>query len=43
MLTLPTSDNRLEPYKLTGTPLVARAPRVALDSSAADRERGARG
>ena len=34
MLTLPTSDNRLEPYKLTGTPLVARAPRVALTRTA---------
>lgn len=30
MLTLPTQDNRLEPYRLTGTPLVPRAPRVPL-------------
>lgn len=34
MLTLPTSDNRLEPYQLTGTPLVARAPRVPLTRTA---------
>ena len=34
MLTLPTSDSRLEPYELTGTPLVARAPRVPLTRTA---------
>jgi hypothetical protein len=34
MLTLPTQDSRLEPYKLTGIPLVARAPRVPLTRTA---------
>lgn len=34
MLTLPTSDNRLEPYGLTGVPLIPRAPRVALTRTA---------
>ncbi len=34
MLTLPTDDVRLEPYRLTGTPLVPRAPRVALTRTA---------
>lgn len=34
MLTLPTQDNRLESYGLTGTPLVPRAPRVALTRTA---------
>ncbi len=34
MLTLPTKDNRLESYGLTGTPLVPRAPRVALTRTA---------
>lgn len=33
MLTLPI-DNRLEPYRLTGTPLIPRAPRVALTRTA---------
>lgn len=33
MLTLPI-DNRLEPYRLTGTPLVPRAPKVALTRTA---------
>ena len=33
-LILPTADNRLQPYRLTGTPLVARAPRVALTRTA---------
>lgn len=33
MLTLPL-DNRLEPYRLTGTPLVPRAPKVALTRTA---------
>jgi hypothetical protein len=28
MLTLPTADGRLEPYDLTGTPLIPRAPQV---------------
>ena len=30
MLTLPTLDNRLEDYRLTGDPLIPRAPRVPL-------------
>ena len=30
MLPLPTPDNRIESYNLTGTPLVPRAPRVPL-------------
>lgn len=34
MLTLPTQDGRLEPYRLTGTPLVPRAPKVALTRTA---------
>jgi len=34
MITLPTSDNRLEPYRLTGTPLVPRAPKVKLTRTA---------
>ena len=34
MLILPTEDFRLEPYRLTGTPLVPRAPRVALTRTA---------
>ena len=34
MLILPTADSRLEPYRLTGTPLVARAPRIALTRTA---------
>jgi hypothetical protein len=34
MLTLPTPDNRLEPYALSGTPLVPRAPRVPLTRTA---------
>jgi hypothetical protein len=34
MLTLPTSANTLEPYRLTGVPLVPRAPRVALTRTA---------
>jgi hypothetical protein len=33
MITLPL-DNRLEPYRLTGTPLVARAPKVPLTRTA---------
>jgi hypothetical protein len=33
MLTLPR-DNRMEPYRLTGTPLVPRAPRVPLTRTA---------
>ena len=28
MLTLPTADNRLDAYSLSGTPLVPRAPSV---------------
>jgi len=28
MLTLPTADGQLQPYALTGTPLVPRAPIV---------------
>jgi hypothetical protein len=34
MLILPTADARLEPYRLTGTPLVPRAPRVPLTRTA---------
>ncbi|MBO9478033.1 dihydrodipicolinate synthase family protein [Shimia sp. R11_0] len=34
MLTLPTADGRLEPYTLSGTPLVPRAPKVALTRTA---------
>jgi hypothetical protein len=34
MLTLPTSDARLEPYRPTGTPLVPRAPKVPLTRTA---------
>ncbi len=34
MLILPTADARLEPYRLVGTPLVPRAPRVALTRTA---------
>jgi hypothetical protein len=34
MLNLPTADNRLEPYRLTGTPLAARAPRIPLTRTA---------
>jgi hypothetical protein len=34
MLTLPTHDARLEPYRLTGTPLVPRAPKVPLTRTA---------
>jgi Protein of unknown function (DUF993) len=34
MLTLPTADARLEPYRLTGTPLVPRAPKVPLTRTA---------
>ena len=34
MLTLPTEDARLEPYRLAGTPLAPRAPRVALTRTA---------
>ncbi len=34
MLTLPTADARLEPYRLTGTPLVPRAPRIPLTRTA---------
>ena len=34
MLKLPTADHRLEPYRLTGVPLVPRAPRVALTRTA---------
>lgn len=33
-LTLPTPDGRLEPYRLTGTPLIPRAPQVALTRTA---------
>ncbi len=33
-LTLPNRDGQLEPYTLTGTPLVPRAPRVALTRTA---------
>ncbi len=34
MLILPTDDARLEPYRLSGTPLVPRAPRVPLTRTA---------
>ncbi len=34
MLILPTEDARLQAYRLTGTPLVARAPKVALTRTA---------
>lgn len=34
MLTLPTADARLEPYRPTGTPLVPRAPRIKLSRTA---------
>ncbi|MFC2969216.1 dihydrodipicolinate synthase family protein [Acidimangrovimonas pyrenivorans] len=34
MLILPTEDRRLEPYRLTGEPLVPRAPRVPLTRTA---------
>jgi hypothetical protein len=34
MLTLPTQDARLEPYRLTGTPLIPRAPRTPLTRTA---------
>jgi hypothetical protein len=34
MLTLPTPDARLEPYRLTGTPLTPRAPKVPLTRTA---------
>jgi hypothetical protein len=34
MLTLPTQDARLEPYRLTGTPLTPRAPKVPLTRTA---------
>ena len=34
MLILPTDDARLEPYRLTGTPLIPRPPRVALTRTA---------
>ena len=34
MLILPTADHRLEPYRLTGDPLVPRAPRTALPRTA---------
>ncbi len=34
MLTLPTEDARLEPYRLIGTPLIPRAPRVPLTRTA---------
>jgi Protein of unknown function (DUF993) len=34
MLILPTADARLDPYRLTGTPLVARAPKVRLTRTA---------
>jgi hypothetical protein len=34
MLILPTADARLEPYRLTGTPLTARAPSTALTRTA---------
>ena len=34
MLTLPTADARLELYRLTGTPLTARAPKVPLTRTA---------
>ena len=34
MLTLPTEDARVEPYRLTGTPLTPRAPKVPLTRTA---------
>jgi hypothetical protein len=34
MLTLPTQDARQEPYRLTGTPLIPRAPRTPLTRTA---------
>lgn len=34
MLILPTQDARLEPYRLTGTPLIPRAPKVVLTRTA---------
>jgi hypothetical protein len=34
MLTLPTADARLEPYRLNGTPLTPRAPKVPLTRTA---------
>ena len=34
MLTLPTADARVAPYRLTGTPLTPRAPRTALTRTA---------
>ncbi len=34
MLILPTDDARLEPYRLTGTPLTTRAPKVPLTRTA---------
>lgn len=34
MLTLPTEDGRLEPYRLTGDPLVPRAPKVPFTRTA---------
>jgi len=34
MLTMPTADNSLEPYRLTGTPLVPRSPTVPLTRTA---------
>jgi hypothetical protein len=34
MLILPTADFGLEPYRLTGTPLVPRAPKVPLTRTA---------
>ena len=34
MITLPTQDGRLETYRLTGTPLTPRAPRVPLTRTA---------
>ena len=34
MLSLPTTDNRLEPYALSGTPLIPRAPHIELTRTA---------
>lgn len=34
MLTLPTAEARLEPYRLTGAPLLPRAPRIPLTRTA---------
>ncbi len=34
MLNLPTADHRIEPYALQGTPIIPRAPRVALTRTA---------